>query len=184
MTPYFLALCDLVTKYSKTAFLLRAIDGLLQERGFQLRTAQPGDPTNTSRDQLQSVESGVEDLPELTRNCQGILLITSACKGASFSPINTLLEHQPDNAWNSKTVAMIVIGGFPGQAVQMESQIRPILRRLSARKMLPSVHLSAGNWILVSDDRPRLARGSERAVGDTLNLLLEDPAFRNVRAVA
>jgi hypothetical protein len=175
------AFCGSVTKQSKIAFPLRAIDGLLRERGLTLCTTES---TREATIGLATVNRDQAASATVAPDCPAILLISPASKDPFVDSFRTWVERQPTAAWKDKAVALIVIGGYPGHASDVENSLRPVLRRLGVNGLVSLVHLSAGNWILVSDDRPRLARCSEKSIRDTLNLLLPDTTSRNARAAA
>jgi hypothetical protein len=181
MAPRLFAFCGSVTKQSKVAFLLRAIDGLLRERGLTLYTAESARETALG---LTAVNRDQKSAATVAPDCPAILLISPASKDPFVDSFKTWVEQQPGAAWKDKSVALIVIGGYPGHASEVANSLRPGLRRLGVSGLVSLVHLSAGNWILVSDDRPRLARCSEKSIRDTLNLLLPDTASRNSRVAA
>ncbi len=172
MMPYLLAVTDAFTKHTKTSFLLQALAGLLEERGLRLHSALTVEPNHGDSSRSDNSAAASQDFAELACESHGLVLVTVAAKSPCGCPLKTLLEQQPDHSWRDKPVLLIVIGGLPSQTVELEKLLRPAVRRLEAGKMISSVHLPAGNWIQVSDDRPRFARGSEKAVNNSLDLLL------------
>ncbi len=172
MMPYVLAVSDTLTKHTKTAFLFQALAGLLEERGLRLHSTLTIESSHRGRSRPDNPATTSQDFAELANECHGLVLVSVAVKSRSAWPLKAVLDQQPDHSWKHKPVLLIVIGGLPSQAVELENHLRPAVRRLEAGKMISLVHLPAGNWIQVSDDRPRFARGSVKAVSDSLDLLL------------
>ena len=170
---YFLSISGSPTKFSKSGFLLRNIGSILEERAIDFRAVHaldlPPDEPAMRRIAAQFVVDAIEQIKLAT----AIVIITPAHKETAPGLLTSLLDLLPDKVFAGKPVLLFVTGGFPGHVAFLEHALRDDLFRLGTKTLAARVHIGTSSWIIVGEDRPRLARGAEREVASALDLVLQ-----------
>lgn len=168
----FLALTGSPTKFSKSGFLLRSVESILEERKIEFRAIHAVDLPPSEPTARRIGNPFVADAVEKIRQAAAIVLVTPATKESSPTLLASLLDLLPENAFSKRPVLLLATGGLPGQVAILERALRQILFRLGTTSIAARVHIGTGSWLLVGDERPRLSRGAEREVAHAIHLVL------------
>jgi FMN reductase len=174
---FFFSLSGSPTKFSKSGFLLRAIEFILEKRDFELRTAHAID---FDREHLATSASNrfIADVRQEIRRATAVLLISGVAKGNSIQLLSSLLDVLPDDALAEKPVLLLATGGFPGHVLTLEHVLKPTLLRLGAPTFAARVHLGDGSWRIAVDNQLRVSLEAEREITDALDLVLRGVFLR------
>jgi FMN reductase len=162
---YFLAISGIPNKFSRNAFLLRWFARYLESSQIELRALHavdlaPFDPV-----------ARPQDLDELIRDAQAILLLAPVPKDDWGGLLAPLLRSLPDGAFARKPLILLGTGGFVGDMHGLEKAFASDLERLGSRLALPSVHVGLKNWVFVGDQPPWLTTGTEVRLARALDQL-------------
>ena len=177
LMPFFFLLSGSPTKFSKTGFLLQAIESILKKRNVELRTAHKVD---FDREQFApGTPNGfiTKTCNEITR-AMAVVLVSSVVKESSTRLLASLLDVLGDNVFARKPVVLIATGGFPAQVLTVEHMLKPTLLRLGTPTVAARVHLGAGYWRIVADGQLRLSHEGEQEITDALDLVLRGVVLR------
>jgi FMN reductase len=169
---YFLAVSGSPTKFSKSGFLLRSVESILEERTIEFRAIHAVDLPPSEPAARRIANQFVADTIEQIQQAAAIVLVTPATKESSPTLLASLLDLLPEDAFSKRPVLLFATGGLPGQVAILERALRQILYRLGTTSLAARLHIGTGSWLLVGDDRPRLSRGAEREVAHAIDLVL------------
>jgi len=178
---YFLALSGSSTKFSKSGFLLRTVASILEQRAIEFRVIHaidfpiPEDANHELTDQF------IADTADEVRQASAILLVTPATKESVPALLSTLLGRLADDLFLGKPVLLFATGGLPAHVGVLERALRHELVRLGTRTIAARVHIGAGSWITIGNDRPRLSRGAEQEVAHSVDLILRGIRLSELR---
>ena len=169
---YFLTLSGSPTKFSKAGFLLQSIGSILQQRAIEFRAIHALDLPPMEPATRRIASQFIADTAEQVQQAGAIVLLTPATKERSPTLLGSLLNILPDNAFSKKPLLLFATGGLLGHVPIIERALKQVLLRLGTTTIAARVHIGAGGWIPVGDDRPRLSRGAEREVTYAIDLVL------------
>jgi NAD(P)H-dependent FMN reductase len=169
---YFLALSGSPIKFSKSGFLLRSIGGILEKRGLEFQAIHASDLPPDEPATRRIATQFVADAAEQIKHASAIVIVTPTTKESSPTPLNSLLDRIPDNAFEKKPILIFATGGLPGHVAVLEHALKQTFLRLGTKIVAARVHVGTGGWVIVGDERPRLARGAEREIAHAIDLVL------------
>jgi NAD(P)H-dependent FMN reductase len=169
---YFLSITGSQTKFSKSGFLLRTTGSILEQRAIELRAIHAVDLPVGEIANRDLTDQFIADTTNQVLQATAILLLTPATKESVPTLLLTLLERLPDNSFFDKPVLLFATGGLPAHVPVLERSLRHELLRLGTTTIAARVHIGSGNWITVSNDRPRLSRGAETEIAYSIGIVL------------
>jgi FMN reductase len=178
---YFLALSGSLTKFSKSAFLLRTVGSILEQRAIEFRVIHAVDSPAVNDTNHDLTDQFVADTADEARQASAILLLTPATKESVPALLSTLLGRLEDDLFLGKPVVLFATGGLPGHVAVLERALRHELLRLGTMTVAARVHIGTGSWITIGNDRPRLSRGAEQEVARSIDLTLKGIRLKELR---
>jgi NAD(P)H-dependent FMN reductase len=178
---YFLALSGSPTKFSKSAFLLRTVGSILEQRAIEFRVIHALDFPAVNDTNHDLTDQFVADTADEVRQASAILLLTPATKESVPALLSTLLGRLADDLFLGKPVVLFATGGLPGHVAVLERAFRHELLRLGTTTVAARVHIGTGSWIPIGNDHPRLSRGAEQEVARSIDLTLRGIRLNELR---
>jgi FMN reductase len=168
---YFLALSGSPTKFSKSGFLLQGIGSILEQRDLDFHAIHASDLPPNEPATIRIVHEFVTDMTDEIQHASALAIVTPATK-ESPTLLTSLLKLLPDKVFARKPVLLFATGGLPGHVAILEHELKQTFFRLGTQTVAARVHIGAGSWLIVGDDRPRLSRGAEREITHAIDLVL------------
>lgn len=172
--PYFISLSSSPTEFTKTGLLFRAIESILEQRGVEFRIARAED---FGREHLPSTHAQIQ-------RAAAVILSTSVVTEISLRLLAAMLEALGDDALAGKPVVLVVAGGFRGQALTVEHQLKPVLLRLGTATIAARVHLGIENWRFAANGSLHQSDEVERELAEAVDLVLRGIVLRQEKQLA
>src|SRR2546430_14282448 len=107
--PFFISLSGSPTKFSRSGFLLRSIETVLERRNIELRTTHAVDLV-PERSAGAAAKLFLSDALQQLEQAIAIILLTRVTKATSLEMLNSLLERFPNDSFTGKPVLLVATG--------------------------------------------------------------------------